>query len=83
MARNKHNLIEKQISDETFSLIMFFIESNTAHQNIEAKSAEVPNSAASDSQKFFSNTFKADKEVQYIELDFSEPKFSCETWRKK
>ncbi len=30
MARNKNNLIEKQISDETFSLIMFFIESNTA-----------------------------------------------------
>ena len=48
---------------------LFLFQSNETSENIEAKSAEVPNSAASDSQKFFSNTFKADKEVQNIELD--------------
>ena len=48
---------------------LFLFQSNETSENIEAKSAEVPNSAASDSQKFFSNTFKADKEVHNIELD--------------
>ena len=44
-------------------------QSNETSENTEVRSAEVPNSAASDSQKFFSNTFKDEKEVRNIELD--------------
>ena len=44
-------------------------QSNETSENTEVRSAEVPNSAASDSQKLFSNTFKDEKEVRNIELD--------------
>ena len=48
---------------------LFLFQSNETSGNTEVRSAEVPNSAASDSQTFFSNTFKEDKEVRNIELD--------------